>query len=59
MVNKKNKSLIILQSFEKFCLGCKNIDKQARSGRHKSMDSEAVLQVIEANMMSSTWRLSY
>ena len=37
---------------------CKNHDGLARSGRFKSLDFEAVLQAIEENPMSSTWRVS-
>ena len=29
--------------FEKFCLGCKNLDDQASLARLKTMDSKAVL----------------
>ena len=35
--------------FKKFYLGCKNYDDQGRSGRIKTMDSEALPQAIEAN----------
>ena len=34
--------------FKKFCIICKNLNDLARSGRHKIMVSEAVLQVNEA-----------
>ena len=37
---------------KKFRSGCKN--HQARSSRPKTVDSEAVLQVIEENPMNST-----
>ena len=37
-----------------FCLGCKNLDNQARSCRFKTMDSKAMLQVKEANLLNST-----
>ena len=37
----------------KFCLSCQNLDLQARSGRLKSVDSEAVFQVLEANLANS------
>ena len=40
--------------FEKFLSGCKNLDDQTRSDEPKSVDSEAVLQTIEANPSSST-----
>ena len=39
--------------FKKFCLCCKNRDDQSRSGRSKTMDSEAVFQAIEVNLVSS------
>ena len=37
---------------------CKNFDNQARSDRSKTVNSEAMLQAIEANLESSTWRVS-
>ena len=43
---------------KKFHLGCKNLDEQAKSGRPKTVDSEALLQVIEANPASYTQRVS-
>ena len=43
---------------KKFRSGCKNLHNQARSGRPKTVDSEAVLQGIETNPASSTWRVS-
>ena len=43
---------------QKFCLGCKNFDDQARSRIFKTVDSDAVLQNIEANMGHSTQRVS-
>ena len=42
--------------FKKFCLGCKNCNDQARLGRPKTMNSEDLLQAIEVNPVSSTWR---
>ena len=33
--------------FKKFYLGCKNFDDQAKSSKPKTVDSEAMLQVIE------------
>ena len=36
---------------KKFCLGCKNLN-EARSGRNKSIDFEAMLQAIEANLVT-------
>ena len=44
--------------FKKFYLGSRNLDDQVRSSRPEIVDSEAVLQAIKANQMSSTWRLS-
>ena len=44
--------------FKKFYSGCKNLDYQARLHRPKIADSEIGLQAIEANPMSSTWRVS-
>ena len=35
-------------------VGCKNHDTLPRSGRLKTVDSEAVLQAIEANPICST-----
>ena len=35
--------------FKKFHLSCKNVTDQAKSGWSKIMESEVVLQVIEAN----------
>ena len=43
----------VTRGFKKFRLGCKNLDDQARLDRPK-----AVLQAIEANLVSSTWRVS-
>ena len=44
--------------FKKFHIACRDIDNQARPGRPKSVDSEAMLQAIDINMASSTWRVS-
>ena len=44
--------------FKKFCSGCKKVDDQARSGRLKIVDSEAVLQALEVNLVSSMQRVS-
>ena len=38
---------------KKFCLRGKNFNYQARSSRPKSVDSKAMLQAIEANLVSS------
>ena len=42
----------------KFHSGCKNFDNQPRSGNPQTEDSEAVLQAIETNPVSSIWRVS-
>ena len=34
--------------FKKFCSGCNNLDKQAKTGRPKIKESKTVLQAIEA-----------
>ena len=44
--------------FKKFRSRCKNLDNQTGSGRPKTVDSEAVLRAIEANLVSSTRRVS-
>ena len=44
--------------FEKCCSGCKNLNKQASSGKPKTMNSEAILQAIEASLVGSTYRVS-
>ena len=41
---------------QEILLSCINLDKQARSGRPKTMDSET--EPIEANSVSGTWRIS-
>ena len=43
---------------QEILLGLKNLDDQARSGRPKSVDSKAVLQAIEENMVSNIQRVS-
>ena len=43
---------------QKFWSGYRNLDNQARTGRFKTMGSEAMLQVIKANPVSSTWAVS-
>ena len=47
----------VTRRFKKFCLGCMNFDNQVISGWLKTMDSEVVLQDIEANPASNTWRV--
>ena len=49
---------IVTRWFKKFCTGGKNLDDQAKSDRPKIVDSEAILQTIEANPVSSTRRVS-
>ena len=48
----------VIRWFKKYRLGCKNLSNQVRSGRPKTVDSAAVLQVIKVSQMSSTWRVS-
>ena len=43
---------------KKFRSGCKKLDDLARLGRPKTEDSEAVLQVVEANPVRSDGRVS-
>ena len=44
--------------FKKFYSGCKNLDDQPWSGRSKTMDFEAVLEAINANLLSCIQRVS-
>ena len=44
--------------FKKFHSASKNLHYQAMSDKPKSVDSEAALQAIEANLVSSTQRVS-
>ena len=44
--------------FKKFCLGCKNLDNQARSGRPKNINSKVMLQAIKVNKVNNTQRVS-
>ena len=39
----------ITRWFKKFCLGCKNLNNQPRSGRPKTVDAEAVPEAIKGN----------
>ena len=48
----------VTRSFKKFSLGCKKPNDQARSGKPKTIDSKAVLQAVEANPASNTWKVS-
>ena len=43
---------------KKFHSNNKNLDDLTRSGWPKTMDSKAMIQAIEANPVSSTWRVS-
>ena len=49
---------LVSRGLKKFYKGCKNLDNQIRSVRPKTWDSLAVLQAIEANLASNTWRVS-
>ena len=44
--------------FKKFYPNCKNLNYQARLGKPKMVDSKPVFQAMEANLVSSTWRVS-
>ena len=46
------------QVVQEFHSGCKSLNDQAKSDEPKIMDSWAVLQILEANLESSTWRMS-
>ena len=48
----KGKNVVDQRWFKKFYSGCKNLDDQASSGKPKTMDSKAMLQ------LSSTQRVS-
>ena len=48
----------ITRLFKEFSLSCKNIDNHAMSVRPKTVCSEAMLQAIETNLVSSTERVS-
>ena len=43
----------VTRLYEKFCLHWKNLENQVRSGKPKTVDSEAVLQEIGVNRTSS------
>ena len=43
---------------KKFYWDCKNLDDQTSPGRPKNVDPEVVLQAIEVNPVSSSWRVS-
>ena len=44
--------------FKKFCSNYKSFNNQVRTCRLKTINSEAVLHVIEANLMSNFWKIS-
>ena len=48
--------IAVMKWFKKFCLNCKKLNNKVTSGRPKTKDFEIVLQVIEANLASSTWQ---
>ena len=48
----------VTRCFKKFQSVYKNLHNQVKSARPKTMDSEAMLLAIEANPLSSTWRVS-
>ena len=48
----------LLDDLGKFRWGWKNLDDQAGSGGPRTVESEAVLKTIEANLVSSTRRVS-
>ena len=48
----------VSSGFKKFCSGYKTLDDQKRSGRPKVIDTDAVLQAIESNLMSNFQRVS-
>ena len=43
---------MVTRWFKKFCLGCKNLEDQARLSKPKTMDYKAVFQSIEVNPVS-------
>ena len=48
----------VVRWLKKCHLGCKNLSDQVRSGQLKTIYSKNVLKDIEANLVSSTWRVS-
>ena len=54
----KGETSTVTRWLKNFCLGCKNLDDQARTGRLKIVDSEVVLQAIETNPTGSIQRVS-
>ena len=55
---KKSEDAVDHSNQKTFRLGRKTLDDQTNSGWPKTMDSEADLQAIEANPVSSTRRVS-
>ena len=59
IVQKVKEELItVSRQLKKSCLSCKNPNNQAMLHRSKTVDSVAVLQAIEANLLSSTYQVS-
>ena len=48
----------IIRWLKKFWMGCKNLSDQTRSGRPNTVDSEAVIQAIQTNLVSRTLTVS-
>ena len=66
ITEKKNENIVqkekntvdhneVTKWFKKFLLDYKNLDNQVRSDRPKTINSKAICQVLEANLVSSTW----
>ena len=49
---------IVIRWLKRFCLGCKNLDNQARSGRPKTVNSKTVLKALGSNLVGSIRRES-
>ena len=47
----------VTRGFMKFCLGFKNLNNQAMSGKSKTMDSEAMFKAIEGDPVNSAQRV--
>ena len=47
----------ITRWFMKFCLDCKSLDNQEKSGRSKTVDFKAILHAIEATPVNSICRV--
>ena len=47
-------NITVIRWLKKFCLVYENLNDQARSNKPRSVDSEGVLQAIEANQASNT-----